>query len=262
MSLDPAVLAPRIRALVTEGGNANRLVFEGGPGFVVLRGARGGSHVEVEAAGGRHLPDGVALDIERVGRLDEMALRQRTAASTFAGRWPVPDEAAAAEIARRVGFIMSAVFGHDGPVRRRAHLGDRVPVSNPTLVDDMRRLGRERTMRARMTLYNRLVDARLVVLLDAPLDDPRRQDRAVLRVLEQLAGTDVVGAFTDDEAHRLYDPRERPWVAWTGRELFPLLAARKVGSLLLNPGSPVRGELYRNEILAISDGIQRRSGVH
>ncbi len=262
MSLDPATLAPRLLALVRDGGNANRLVLEGGPGFVVLRGSEGGDHVDVEAAGGRHLPDGFTVDAERMGRLDDLGLRQRTAASTFAGRWPLATEADARAIAEKLAFVMRSVYAHDAPPRLRHRLEDRPPLSNPRLIDDMRRLSTERSMRARITLYNRLLGAHLAVLLDAPLDDPRRQDRATLRVVEQLSGTDVVAAFTDDAAHRLYDPRERPFVVWTGRELFPLLAARKVGSLLINPGSGVRGELYRNEIMTISDGIRRQSGVH
>lgn len=255
-------LTRRLLSLVREGGDANRLVVEGGPGFVALRGARGRAVVEVEAAGGRHLPAGFALELEHVGRLDEMGLRQRTAASTFAGAWPIADEASARAAAERLMFVMGAIYRHGGQPALRHRLEDREPLSNPGLVETMARLSKERTMRARLTLYNRLLGARLAVLLDTRLGDPRRQTEARLRVIEQLAGTDVVAAFTDDEAHRLYDPRERPFVVWTGRELFPLLAARGVGSLLLNPGSPVRGELYRNEIMTISEGIQRESGLH
>lgn len=260
---DPAAeLTRHLTALVTEGGNANRVVVEGGPGFVVLRGMKGNPQVEVEAAGGRHLPDGFVLDIERVGRLDELGLRQRTAASTFRGAWAITDPGAAQAIAQKLLFVVQAVYGHGGRPRMRRRLEDRPPLANPRVIETMQRLSKERSMRARITLYNRLLGARLALLLDAELADPRRQTEARLRVIEQLAGTDVVAAFTDDESHRAYDPRERPFVVWTGRELFPLLAARKVGSLLINPGSGVRGELYRNEIMTISDGIQRESGVH
>ncbi len=260
---DPAAdLTRRLLALVEEGGNANRLVLEGGPGFVVLRGQRGSPTVEVEAAGGRHLPDGFVVDIEKVGRLDGLGLRQRTAASTFGGQWTITDAAGARQTAEKLLFVMQAIYGHGAMPRITHRLEDREPVSNPKLLESMKRLGRERSMRARITLYNRLLGARLTVMLEKRLVDPLRQDEARLRVVEQLAGTDVVAAFTDDAAHRHYDPRERPSVVWTGRELFPLLAARGVGSLLLNPGGGVRGELYRNEIMTISDGIQRESGVH
>ena len=262
MNATVETLTPRLIALVEEGGNANRVVLEGGPGFVVLRGAKGMAEVHVEAAGGRHLPDGFVVDMERVGRLDALGLRQRTAASTFGGRWTITDPASARQAAEKLLFVMQTIYGHGGPPTLRHRLEDRAPVENPGLVQAMQRLGRTRTMGARITLYNRLLGARLLVLLDRRLEDPRRQDEAQLRVVEQLAGTDVVAAFTDDDAHRLYDPRERPFVQWTGREFFPLLAARKVGSLLLNPGSGTRGELYRNEIMTISEGIQRESGLH
>jgi len=255
-------LTRHLLALVGAGGNANRLVLEGGSGFVVVRGEHGRPDVGIEAAGGRHLPEGVALDLARVGRLDALGLRQRNAASTFCGRWSITDEASARAVAERLLFVMTSIYDHGGPPTIGQRLDDRPALSNPSLVEAMKRLGKERSMRARITLYNRLLGARLAVLLDAPLDDPRRQDAAQLRVLEQLAGTDVVAAFTHDAAHRRYDPREGPYVLWTGRELFPLLAARKVGSLLLDPGSGIRGELYRNEILTISDGVRRQAGTH
>ncbi|MCB9543018.1 MAG: SseB family protein [Myxococcales bacterium] len=253
-------LASQILDLVRRGGAHNRLVVEGGPFFVVLRGARGGAAVDVEAAGGRHLE--ARLVAEQVGRLSELGLRQRTAASTFTGAWPMSGEADARAAAEKVEALMRQVYGYGEPATARLALGDRPKVENPRLIAAMERLAKTREMAARMSVYNHLVAADLLVALAEPLGDARRYDRARLHVFEQLGGLDVAGVFTDFEHLRGFAPRELPVVVWTGRELFPVLASRGVGSLLINPRGGVRGELYRNEIAAIAEGIARLSGVH
>lgn len=255
-------LHAHILDLIRAGGSDNRLIVEAPRGYIVLRAARGQSQLRVDAAGGRYLPDGVRLDGQRVGRLSELDLRQRTAASTFRGTWALGSEGAAKEIAGKIDFVMRRVYDHDGPPQVRTWRSDALDFENKRLIEVMQRLSKHRTMRTRLTLYNTLLPARLALLLDAPLADPQRQDDAKLHVVEELVDTPVVAAFTDSQSLDDYDPRGRHTVLWTGRELFPLLAARQVGSLLINPGTGVRGELYRNEILTISDGIKRQSGVH
>lgn len=260
--MTPPALAEQIIALVRDGGDHNRLVIDAGPFFVVLRAAEGEDAVDVEAAGGRHLPDGWRLDADRVGRLTALGLRQRTAASTFVGTWPLtgPDDARAA--ADKVSALLGHVYDRPEPPHATLTLGDRAPIDNDRLHQAMTRLSKRRDMAARMTLYNTLVNAPLLVALQAPIADPRRTDRARLHVFEQLSGTDVHGVFTTHEHLRRFAPRELPTVVWTGRVLFPVLAARKTGSVLINPRGDLRGELYRNEILTLAEGIARLDGVH
>lgn len=268
-------LVDPIHDLVRRGGAHNRLVVERGPFFVVLRAARGGRTVDVEAAGGRHLE--TRLQPEQVGRLTELGLRQRNAASTFAGTWPLASEADARTAAAKVEALLRHVYRPDesqgdGPVSERdairadLTLGDRPSVANTRLLEAMLRLSKQRDMPSRLTVYNQLVASHLIVALAEalPADLPRERHttHARLHVFEQLGGLDVHGVFTDHDHLRAFAPRELPTVVWTGRELFPLLAARGTGSLLINPRGDTRGELYRNEIQAISEGIARLSGVH
>lgn len=264
-------LVDAIYDLVRRGGAHNRLVVERGPFFVVLRAARGGRTVDVEAAGGRHLE--ARLQPEQVGRLTELGLRQRNAAATFAGIWPLASQADARTAADKVDALLRHVYGqaegqesHSDAMRVDLSLGDRPPVTNTRLLEAMLRLSKQRDMPSRLAVYNQLVAAQLIVALaealPADLSREHHTTHARLHVFEQLGGLDVHGVFTDHDHLRNFAPRELPVVVWTGRELFPLLAARGTGSLLINPRGDTRGELYRNEIQAISEGIARLSGVH
>lgn len=258
-----AELERQLSRVVADGGSDNRVVIDGGRGFVVVRGGQGERSVVVVAAGGRHLPRDSALDAPTYAKVVDTGLRQRTAARPFTGRWPLDTPDAVSTAARKIGFLMREVYGLTGPMRGQLVLGDRVDVQNPGLIKAMTALSKKREGRLRLRVYQQLIEARLLVALARPLRDPRRQDQAELHTFEQLASAPVVGVFTDREVLRAYDPRELPFVVWSGEELVPLLVARRVASLLINPGGrAVRGELYRNELETISEGIQRLRGTH
>lgn len=258
-----ADLQSNLARLLADGGDDNRLIIDGPRGFVVVRGRRGDGTATVTAAGGRHLPKALAFDAPTYAKVAETGLRQRTAARPFTGRWALGDAAAIGTAASKIEFLMREVYGLGGPIGGRLVLADAVDVSNPGLRKAMTDLSKRREGRLRLRVYSQLIEARLLVALAQPLEDPRQQDQAELHIFERLGSAPVVGVFTEMEVLRAFDPRELPFVVWTGEALVPLLAARRVGSLLINPGGrEVRGELYRNELETISEGIQRMRGTH
>jgi hypothetical protein len=78
--------------------------------------------------------------------------------------------------------------------------------------------------------------------------DPQGLPQAV----GKLQSWDVFAAFSSLDALRLYTPTVDSFKALSGRLLFPALLDLRVGSLLIDPGGRLGGELYRNEIETIA----------
>ena len=72
-----------------------------------------------------------------------------------------------------------------------------------------------------------------------------------------LHGKPVYGVFTSLGALRLWDPQSAAHTELKGDELFPMLAQSEIGSCLINPKGDIRGELYRHEVLMLSDAVER-----
>lgn len=237
-----------LRRLVREGGDANRLVLETARGYLVVHGERGAETLAVEVSAGRQLPDDARLSPEAHQTLHDAGFRRRSAADNYL-REGVPVDAAEAEVPRILELLDPG-----GASTRALHLGHREPTENPTLLRAMERLSRVRDMQARRQVYMALLYADLLLALDAP---PNEDAELSLHRAGTLGKGEVVAAFTDWESLRRYEPRGLHYAVLSGMELFPRLAERRVASLLINPRGHVGGELYRNEILSISDGAAR-----
>ena len=137
-------------------------------------------------------------------------------------------------------------------------LGDPLNTENPTVTERMRTLAQDRSPRARNRVYHALVKATMLVATDgAPADV-----NAPLRTVGTLGSLRVVAAYTDWDAAVAHDARGPHLLPMNGMDLFPLLVARKVGSLLINPAGPVGGELYKHELWTVAEGCKRLSPVH
>lgn len=254
-----SALALALRRLVDDGGDGNRLLLEADTGYLIVHGRRGDLEVEVEAAAGRHVPGGGQLADEAHQRLHEEGFRRRSAADNYLRRQPLGDAAA---LAAQLVALLAAVYSPTPPPRLALHLGDRETAENPALLRAMEHLSRTRDMGARHAVYLALLQGRLLLALEQPADAPGLGADLKLRAVETLQGATVAAVFTDWRSLRRFEPRGLPYAALSGMEVFPLLAVRRVGSVLINPRGQIGGELYRNEILTISDGARRLSGVH
>jgi hypothetical protein len=257
---DLARLTRRVENLVRGGGNANRLVVETDAGFLVLRGARGADAVQMEAQGGRHLPADRRLDAEQVRLLTDAGLRQASAAQCFRGSFPLSDAEAPERVARVALHLLSAVYRSlpDEPLRLEHEAADRPTLDDAHLVEAMTHLSRARDARARNKVYLALCRAHLVL----PLADGAADDDPIPREIERLVDQPVAAVFTDWDTLDAFAPRGLPTVVLQGFDIFPLLDAHRVASVQINPRGRVGGELYRNEIQTITDGIKRIRGVH
>ncbi len=233
-------LLERLTALVTEGGSGNRLVAQAPAGYLVFRAGRGQPEVLVEASAGRY--QAPRLDEGQRRALYEAGFTQQRASQNFRRSHLAQPSALAAEAAR----LLAEVYDCEAP-HLRLSLGDRERTANPQLLQAVENLAKKRSMAARQHFYGAALRARWVV----PMQGGQIVDAG------ELSGTRVVAAYSDWDALLSQEPRGWKHVVLSGAELFIRLEAERVGSLLINPSSALRGELYRNEIQSVAEGARR-----
>jgi len=244
----PKDLADRLSRLLEYGGNSNRLVVKQDHAFFVARGSKGGGHVELEAAAAFYLPKDRRPSAEQVNELRRRGFAPHPPARGLRRRYALSE-------LRRAGDEMTALFrgvyGAEGTVTVREELGDADHTTNPRLLEAMKAAAKKRDQSSRFALYRAFMASTLMV----PLDDGQ------LEVVGDLGGFEVFGCFTDAQMAERYDPRGVELLHVRGRRLVNRLLERKVGSLLINPGGTIRGELYRTELESIANAMRPSSAV-
>ncbi len=125
---------------------------------------------------------------------------------------------------------------------------------NARLLKLMRTLARRRDDASRKAMYRALLHAKLFVPTEP---HPERPSETRFSEDAPLHGKPVYVAFTSLGALRLWDPQSSAHTEMQGSELFPMLAQSEIGSCLINPKGDVRGELYRHEVLMLSDAVAK-----
>ncbi len=236
-------LLEALERLLAEGGDANRVSVRAGDGWFAFSGPRGAETITVQAAGGRHL----RLPGEKAQVLHDRGFRQGRASEPFSRTAPADPAALAAQ----VEGLATEVYGA-APGAVHVRLGDRIVLDDGPVVEAMRRLSKERSHQARSGVYLALVRARLLVA-----HGPEGPS-----AVGQMGEMPVGAVFTDWDTLEAYDPRGLPFEAMAGTDAFPLLLASGMASVQVNPHGRVGGELFRNELMTICEGIQRLVGSH
>lgn len=246
-------LIAAFRALLADGSDGNRLVASRGPAWFVASAAKGDKSVLVEAAPSSCLPKDRGLSPARIRSLRRAGFANRPGERCL-GRHVSVDRAGALEsLCLELEALFAEVYGEpDGPTDVALSLGDRDQTENPLLIEAMRKMAKSRDHGQRTQLYRALLDARLLLVTDSD-GAPRKVD--------ELVGYDVYAAFTSFSALRRWEPRGATFRVTGGRDLYPQLMNTKVGSLLIDPKSPVGGELYRNEVETLAGASHRRVRV-
>lgn len=133
------------------------------------------------------------------------------------------------------------------------------PPHNPKLIEAMRAVARSAEVPARQALYAALANAELVVPIDPEtLDGPPDQHAPL--VLEDFEGGPVFAVFSDVDALRGWRHEGHPWAGVHGVDFFAHAQRAGVTSVRVNPDGEIGGELYRNEVAAIVEGIRKFHG--
>ncbi|MBK8266651.1 MAG: SseB family protein [Nannocystis sp.] len=251
----PDPLVDQLHALLHSGGDGNRLLVEAGDHYLLYLRVPGRRELLCEAVANEHLPAAAKLTPAREAELTKrgyIARRGRRNPAKTLTQLDDRDLITHAEEARQI-FATAFAAGPERPLRVELHLGEAEPTRNPELLRAMKVLAATREMEARQRVYHQLLSSELLLAL-AP--EPERDPGP--HIFEHLQGYPVIGAFTDWDALRLWQPKGWRYRVISGVQLFPLAQRGRYGSLLINRHGEIGGELLMNEIEAIARVAARR----
>lgn len=247
-SAGPDDLAAALMRLPVEGGDANAAVIEQGPAWLAFSGQRDDQTVRCVAVARKQLPKDASVGLEEVLHLRRAGFTNTPGCPGLARTFELAGADAAAEAAALCLDLLARVYRRpaEEDVALEVRLGDRDRTSNPALLDAMRATARTRDGATRNALYRSMLRATFLVPMDA--DAPR--------IVGEISGWNSYAAFTDAEHLDRWSGRPVDFRVIKGRALFPMLMQHRIGSLLVNPGGAVGGELYRNEVEAIAGAVR------
>lgn len=258
-----------------EEGSDNRLIIQGDRGYIVARADSEENDLHLFCAAGRALDR--ELSTEESQRLYDSGFRRENGARCYQRKITHHGERELEEISEELSLLMREIYATSIElIALEERFADRDDFSNPKLIDAMRRLSAARDMSSRQKLYWALVRADLVLALHSPPPSSLRSEigRAQwieaglrspadisgsvnLRTFQQITGYRSVGVFSSSDYFDQIDPRGTLGIRLPGRLAILLALDQGWDSLLINPWGAVGGELYRNELEAIRDGLAR-----
>ena len=261
--------------MVNEGGEDNRLVIQGDQGYLLVQGKAGKTEMLIKAAAGRSLER--LLSEEEVKRLYESGFRRKNAALPFTRTVTVEDQEGKSTLALELITLLTELYAsHIDEVSLREKLGDYITLNPKRLVDAMRRLSTKRDMSSRQKLYWAVIRSDVILALDTYPAQNLTQERGriqwikagteqisdmsnsvSLRNFKDVTGYRSAAIFSDQDAFEAMDPRGLNCVRLPGRLAISLVLDQGWDSLLINPHNPVGGELYRNELVSIVEGLAK-----
>lgn len=166
------------------------------------------------------------------------------------------EEANPAELAATTKSIFEEVFGVAETPTLVGGMVENQPPKNPSLVDAMRELARQRDDKHRHAMYEGMLNATFLVPID-PRGDPDADIDELLYLEQEGGGRVVLPVFSDWRHLRWWEPRGWDFIPLHGSDLFPAAAAREVASVRINPKGRVGGELYAHEVDTLVTAIRR-----
>ena len=258
-----------------QGGSLNRVIIQGDQGFIVAKGAQGEDEIKLIAAAGRSLDR--RLSEEEAQQLYDLDYRRYNAARPYVKEVSIDGTEEREVLVDELLSLMVSLYASSlNTIAVHEHFGDELEVSNPRLIEAMRRLSKERDLSSRQKMYWAVVRADVLLALDTAPPQSLKSDRGrsqwiesglkevshisdsiSLRDFKEITSYRSAAIFTDLTALEQVDPRGLHYVLLPGRLAVMIALAQGWSSLLINPRSEVGGELYRNELESIRDGLKQ-----
>ena len=213
-------------------------------GYVVFRRDGDASNIAIQVSAGRQVD--TAMGGEGQQWLYDQGFRRKRASENFSWSREI-DAWSAQDYQAFVQSVFSRCFGGVDFAVTLLSL-PKVYLANEMVLDAMRHLAKVRDWSARKTLYRLLIDADFLV----PMNEEN-----VPKTVDKIGSFPVCAIFTDQNLFLKATPLGHAFEVIQGKALFPILAAKRFGSMRINPGTEVRGELYLNELQTLVQGIER-----
>lgn len=270
------MLSDLLETAYRTGGDHNRIILQGDRGYLALSSSCGESEAELILAAGRSLTQ--SLTEEEAQKLYDQGFRRKSAAHPFVRTVNMGDQASREALVQEIlNFAHPLYLSHWREGNIESRLGDRPELQSGRLVESMRKLSKLRDMSSRQKMYWSVIRTEVLLALnEAPpkslakergrtqwvesgLTDVESISSSIRpRSFKDLTGYQSAAIFSDIESFEHIDPRGIYWVQIPGRLAISLTLAWGWDSLLINPHGKIGGELYRNELSSIVEGLKQQ----
>ena len=242
-----------------------RLVLQSGPVYLVWVARRGASGLEQEGVPSAALPPTHKLSSERAKILRDLGFHKRGGGQRVWKRGlEARDRHSLARNVDETLDVLARVYA-TGEGFELELVEDRAEhPRNPELVEAMRLVSRGFDEAKRRAMYSAMLNATYLVPLALELDDDAEGSEAFHDFETHDSGRPTLGAFTDWDSLRMWEPRGHAYWSIHGSELFEMAHERRPISMRINPNGDVGGELYGHEVEMLVRAVEtfRRRNSH
>jgi hypothetical protein len=241
-----AQLLASLRKLAASSAREARLVIQAGPVYLLWVAQRGRVRLEHESIASAALPSAYKLSSERGQLMRELGFGKRSGRRNWK-REHGRDHASLTRAVDETLDILARVYAVDEPFTLALVEDEAEHPENPALVTAMRRVAKGWDEANRRAMYTEMLNATFLVPMHDDADEELDAE-GFYDFETHASGRPTLGAFTDWDSLRLWDPRGRPYWAVHGSELFELAIDRRPVTMRINPDGDIGGELYAHEV--------------
>jgi hypothetical protein len=227
---------------------SSRLIVSNGHAWVVLHSFTPANRILFEVASNLYLPKDKQLSEEQIKTLHSWGYEKRRQKRSIGMMTYLSSEEDINKMVEDIERIFSTVFGlSNSEIQCFFQQDVKHSINNQALHAVMRKLVSSKQHNNRITLYQKLLNAQLLVYVN--------DDDTGFFPYDTIGEFITYAAFTDDKYIQQFDPRGCSVKLVQAYELIPALIEKQAGSLMLNPKGDIRGELYRNELKSIASAL-------
>jgi len=242
-----------LEAMLESPARERRLVVAVGPVYLLSVARRGEDTIVQEAVASAVLPPELKLSSERGQLLRNLGFGKSSGRRNWKRRHG-PE--LLATIAEQSVDILTRVYGVEGEPTIELIEDDSEHPENPSLVEAMRKVAKQRDDAARHAMYSEMLNATFLAPMDPEVDDDAEDSEALLAFEIQPSGRPTLGVFSDWASLRLWSPQGHDYAPIHGADLFGLAIERDAASVRINPEGDVGGELHRNEVETLVRAVE------
>lgn len=232
-----------------------RLVLESGPVYLIWTANRDEPEVEHESVASNYLPPEFKLSSERGNIMRTLGFAKRSGRRNWRRRHGRDHESLVRSVEDTLD-ILQRVYAVEAPIQLSLQEDTQEHPENPSLIAAMRKVAKGFDEAIRRAMYTELLNATLLVPIRTGHDDDAVEETFVDFETHVPTGRPTLGAFTDWNSLRLWEPRGHAYRPIHGSVLFELALERNPVSMRINPNGDIGGELYAHEVEMLVRAVQ------
>jgi hypothetical protein len=233
-----------------------RLVLESGPVYLIWTAHRDQAEVEHESVASNYLPPEFKLSSERGNIMRTLGFAKRNGRRNWKRRHGRDRQSLERSVEETLD-ILQRVYAVEAPIQLLLQEDTQAHPENPSLIAAMRKVAKGFDEAIRRAMYTELLNATLLVPISSNRDEHAEIESTFVDFETHTpTGRPTLGAFTDWDSLRLWEPRGHAYRPIHGSVLFELAMERNPVSMRINPNGDIGGELYAHEVEMLVRAVQ------